>query len=112
MKPAEKQPEKQPETQDKQAKIKVDVNDTGEGIEIQQGVVELDVNVVQETVTVQVRDKTWFSISFSGIYRCLGGIVTCISIPCTKPQVVTQEPTTENPVVPIVENQPVVPLQK
>jgi hypothetical protein len=104
-----KQPETQPQPDTKkQAEIKVGMNDTGDGIEIQQGAVELDVNVVQETVSIQVHDKTWFSVSF----RCLGGFFTCFSNLCTKPQVVSQE----NPVAPVapVPIEPVapVPVQK
>ena len=70
-----------------QEKVQVAIDETGEGIEIKQGVVELDINVVQENVSVEVNNRVWFSISFSGVYRFLGGITTgCLNL-CRKPAV-------------------------
>lgn len=64
-------------SQTKTAKLEIGLNDTAEGVELQQGAVELDVNMVQETVEIQVQDKTWFRISFAAISNAVQGITAC-----------------------------------
>lgn len=80
----------------KQEKLEFGLNDTGEGVEVQQGAVELDVNMVQETVELQVNDKPWIRISFASLFRCFTGIGTCCINACKKketPPVASPEKT-------------------
>lgn len=87
--------------QDKKEKVQVVVDQTGEGLEIQQGIVGVDINMVQENVSVEVNHKTWLSISFSGVYNCFSGIVVCCSNICTKKTAAVQKPITEQPTIEI-----------
>ena len=95
------------EKQENPEKVQVSINDTGEGIEIQQGIVGVDINMVEENISVELNNKTWFSISFSGVYQCLGQIATgCLNI-CNRTATVTTTPVVETP----TEIQPVAEIQ-
>lgn len=97
-------------SQTKQEKVQVSIDNTGEGIEIQEGAVGVDINVVEENISVEVNHKTWFSISFSGVYKFLGDVATgCLNVCRKKDPPVVSEPAThiiqlpEPPVVNVVE---------
>lgn len=82
-----------------QNKLQISVDETGEGVEIQQGIVGVDVNIVQESISVEVNHKSWFRITLSQIYHCFQGISTG----CCKKVEKTEPPQTpvEKPIHPV-----------
>lgn len=67
-------------------KMTVGVNETCNGIEIKEGLVGVDLDIVNENISVEVNKKTWFKFNCKNLWNC------CCKI-CKKNECENEKPT-------------------